>query len=53
MLAYYSIANASAWTLAPAEGRPMRIVPVAGLGGCLALAFALPLSPPSSPALPS
>ncbi|MFE7462802.1 APC family permease [Streptomyces sp. NPDC057499] len=43
VLAYYAIANASALTLTPAEGRPARIVPVAGLAGCLALAFALPL----------
>ncbi|MEV5600759.1 APC family permease [Streptomyces sp. NPDC052299] len=44
VLAYYAIANASAWTLTPAEGRPARIIPVAGLAGCLVLAFALPLS---------
>ncbi|MET7484437.1 APC family permease [Streptomyces sp. NPDC005538] len=43
VLAYYAIANASAWTLSPAEGRPARIVPVIGLVGCLVLAFALPL----------
>ncbi|MEU6242530.1 APC family permease [Streptomyces sp. NPDC047024] len=43
VLAYYAIANASAWTLAPAEGRPTRIVPVVGLTGCLVLAFTLPL----------
>jgi APA family basic amino acid/polyamine antiporter len=42
VLAYYAIANASAWTLPPAEGRPARIVPVIGTGGCLLLAFALP-----------
>ncbi|MFB6978333.1 APC family permease [Streptomyces scopuliridis] len=42
VLAYYAIANASAWTLTPAEGRPARIVPALGLAGCLALAFALP-----------
>ena len=42
--AYYAIANAAAWTLTPAEGRPARIVPVVGLAGCLILAFALPLS---------
>lgn len=44
VLAYYAIANASAWTLAPHEGRPHRLVPVVGLAGCAALAFALPLS---------
>ncbi|MFE9381512.1 amino acid permease, partial [Streptomyces sp. NPDC006855] len=43
VLAYYAIANASAWTLPPAEGRPARIIPVTGLAGCLVLAFALPL----------
>jgi APA family basic amino acid/polyamine antiporter len=43
VLAYYAVANASAWTLAPDEGRPARIIPVLGLAGCLALAFALPL----------
>ncbi|MEW2360198.1 amino acid permease, partial [Spirillospora sp. NPDC029432] len=43
VLVYYAVANASAWTLTPAEGRPARAVPVLGLAGCLALAFALPL----------
>ncbi|MEU2462147.1 MULTISPECIES: APC family permease [Streptomyces] len=43
VLAYYAIANASAWTLTPQEGRPNRLVPVIGLGGCGALAVALPL----------
>ncbi|HEY8482452.1 MAG TPA: APC family permease [Spirillospora sp.] len=38
VLVYYAIANASAWTLGG------RIVPAAGLVGCLALAFALPPS---------
>jgi APA family basic amino acid/polyamine antiporter len=42
VLAYYSIANASAWTLSVEEGRPARIVPVVGISGCLVLAFALP-----------
>ncbi|NUR31993.1 MAG: APC family permease [Catenulispora sp.] len=42
VLAYYAIANASAWTLTPAEGRPHRLIPVLGLAGCLVLAFALP-----------
>ncbi|THA78705.1 APC family permease [Streptomyces sp. A0592] len=44
VLAYYAIANASAWTLSPDEGRPARIIPVVGLAGCLVLAFALPAS---------
>ncbi|MFW3463191.1 APC family permease [Streptomyces microflavus] len=43
VLAYYAIANASAWTLTPDEGRPNRLVPVVGLAGCAVLAFALPL----------
>ncbi|HEX5569265.1 MAG TPA: APC family permease, partial [Streptomyces sp.] len=42
VLAYYAVANASAWTLAPSEGRPPRIVPVLGLAGCVVLAFSLP-----------
>jgi APA family basic amino acid/polyamine antiporter len=44
VLAYYAVANASAWTLTPAEGRPPRPVPVIGAIGCLALALALPAS---------
>jgi APA family basic amino acid/polyamine antiporter len=44
VLAYYAIANASAWTLTPEEGRPARAVCVLGLAGCLVLAFALPVS---------
>jgi APA family basic amino acid/polyamine antiporter len=43
VLTYYAVANASAWTLSRAEGRPPRLVPAAGLAGCLVLAFALPL----------
>jgi APA family basic amino acid/polyamine antiporter len=43
VLVYYAIANASAWTLTPAEGRPARIVPILGLVGCLIVAFALPV----------
>ncbi|MFE5587577.1 APC family permease [Kitasatospora sp. NPDC056531] len=42
VLAYYAVANASAWTLTPAEGRPPRAVPIVGTAGCLVLAFALP-----------
>ncbi|MFF3788018.1 APC family permease [Streptomyces sp. NPDC001933] len=44
VLAYYAVANASAWTLTEEEGRPNRLVPVIGLAGCTLLAFALPLS---------
>ncbi|MFH8487657.1 APC family permease [Streptomyces longisporoflavus] len=42
VLAYYAVANASAWTLTVDEGRPARVIPAAGLAGCLALSFALP-----------
>ncbi|MEV7085176.1 APC family permease [Streptomyces sp. NPDC093085] len=44
VLAYYAVANAAAWTLTEDEGRPNRLIPALGLAGCLALAFALPLS---------
>ncbi|WP_306334096.1 APC family permease [Streptomyces sp. KL118A] len=44
VLVYYAIANASAWTLTSAEGRPARVIPATGLVGCLVLAFALPRS---------
>ncbi|AOR32669.1 transporter [Streptomyces fodineus] len=40
VLAYYAVANASAWTLSPAPSA--RVVPVVGLLGCATLAFALP-----------
>ncbi|MET9892522.1 APC family permease [Streptomyces sp. NPDC006465] len=40
VLAYYAIANASAWTLSPAPAS--RVVPVLGLLGCVTLACALP-----------
>lgn len=40
VLAYYAIANASAWTLSPAPWA--RAVPAVGLVGCVTLAFALP-----------
>lgn len=39
VLVYYAIANAASWTLGSG-----RVLAVAGLAGCLALAFALPLS---------
>ena len=42
VLLYYAVANMAAWTLTPAEGRPVRIIPVLGLAGCLTLAFTLP-----------
>ena len=45
VLTYYAIANASAWTLTQAEGRPRRWIPALGLLGCVGLAFSLP--PPS------
>ena len=44
VLVYYGIANASAWTLTPAEGRPVRVIPIVGALGCAALAVTLPLS---------
>ncbi|GAA0905978.1 APC family permease [Streptomyces thermoalcalitolerans] len=40
VLAYYAVANASAWTLDVSPVR--RAVPAVGLAGCAALAFALP-----------
>ncbi len=43
VLVYYAVANASALTLGPDEGRPLRPVPLLGFAGCLALAFALPV----------
>ncbi len=42
VLVYYAVANASAWTLAPEEGRPGPVVTLVGLAGCLLLAFTLP-----------
>ena len=44
VLAYYALANASAWTLSPAQRRPPRWVPVLGVVGCAALAVSLPLA---------
>ena len=44
VLTYYGIANASAGTLRADEGRPRRVIPVAGLVGCVVFAFAMPLS---------
>ncbi|MCX4751293.1 APC family permease [Kitasatospora sp. NBC_01287] len=51
VLAYYAVANAAAWTLTPAEGRPPRVVPVLGAAGCLALALSLPAASVLSGAL--
>ncbi|RAY16714.1 amino acid permease [Actinomadura craniellae] len=42
VLVYYAVANAAACTLTAAENRPPRLIPVAGLGGCLLLACTLP-----------
>jgi APA family basic amino acid/polyamine antiporter len=44
VLAYYALANASAWTLSSAERRPPRWVPVLGVIGCAALAVSLPIA---------
>lgn len=44
VLIYYAVANASAFTLRPDEGRPPRAIPVIGLVGCVVLAFAMPPS---------
>ncbi|GAA2968494.1 APC family permease [Streptomyces enissocaesilis] len=41
VLAYYAVANASAWTLGPGRGRA---VAVGGAVGCVGLAFALPVA---------
>jgi basic amino acid/polyamine antiporter, APA family len=43
VLAYYAIANASAFTLPPGLRTWPRLVPVVGFIGCLAIALALPL----------
>jgi APA family basic amino acid/polyamine antiporter len=42
VLLYYAIANAAALRLRPEENRPARVIPVAGIVGCLGLAAALP-----------
>ncbi len=42
VLVYYAIANASAFTLAREERRWPRVLTVAGVAGCLAVAFSLP-----------
>lgn len=43
VLVYYAVANASALLLGPHENRPLLLVPVVGLAGCVVLAFSLPL----------
>jgi APA family basic amino acid/polyamine antiporter len=42
VLVYYAIANASAWTLGLQERRAPRAVAVAGVLGCIVIAFSLP-----------
>ncbi|MFE2264296.1 APC family permease [Streptomyces griseosporeus] len=42
VLAYYAVANASAWTLDSAPAK--RVVPAVGLIGCAVLAFSLPVA---------
>ncbi|MFE5841401.1 APC family permease [Streptomyces niveus] len=43
VLAYYAIANASAWTVGSAGSPGVRIRAAVGLVGCVVLAFALPV----------
>jgi APA family basic amino acid/polyamine antiporter len=42
VLVYYTVANAAAWTLGPAERRRPRWLAGAGVAGCLVLAASLP-----------
>jgi basic amino acid/polyamine antiporter, APA family len=42
VLAYYAIANASAWTLPKGHARGSRLVPLLGFAGCVVLAATLP-----------
>jgi basic amino acid/polyamine antiporter, APA family len=44
VLVYYTVANAAAWTLGPAERRRPRWLAGAGMAGCLVLAASLPAS---------
>ncbi|MEV4994805.1 APC family permease [Streptomyces niveus] len=44
VLAYYAIANASAWTVGAAGSPGVRIRAAVGLVGCVVLAFALPVA---------
>lgn len=43
LLCYYAVANAAAWRLSASERRWPRWLSLAGLAGCLLLAFSLPL----------
>lgn len=43
VLLYYALANAAALTLTDAERRPPRLVPLAGLAGCLVLSLSVAL----------
>jgi basic amino acid/polyamine antiporter, APA family len=44
VLAYYGIANMSAWTQPPQQRRFPKALQAAGLAGCAVLAVTLPLS---------
>ena len=44
VLVYYTVANAAAWTLAPAGRRRLRWLAGAGVAGCLVLAASLPVT---------
>jgi APA family basic amino acid/polyamine antiporter len=44
VLVYYTVANAAAWTLGPAERRRPRWLAGAGMAGCLVLAASLPVA---------
>jgi basic amino acid/polyamine antiporter, APA family len=44
VLVYYTVANAAAWTLAPAGRRRVRWLAGAGVAGCLVLAASLPVT---------
>jgi APA family basic amino acid/polyamine antiporter len=44
VLTYYAIANASAWTLPPAQRRWPRALAASGIAGCAVLAFTLPVT---------
>jgi APA family basic amino acid/polyamine antiporter len=43
VLAYYAIANASAWKLPSDQRRGVRVIAAAGVVGCVGLAFTLPI----------
>lgn len=44
ILAYYAIANASAWTLPKGHARGSRALPAIGITGCITLAATLPVA---------